>query len=499
MKFLGLRLCDHDSNVTYTDGTSVKYIKFERWHQVKHFGFGNFYSWLPELKHWNIDLSNLDAAAICIDAYRGHNLVVKDDLLFQERPKNTNILEFLRCPVYIVDHHYAHALSCWPLVNTSTIKTHFVFDGFGDLDKTFTVFSDNKYVTYGKRPEQESFGILLAMLGRKLCIDGHFSDVCGKVMGLKSYGNTDFNFIKEYEHLTLREIDKVFDIKAWLPYMCMDAFQNDRNRLASIHTWVEKKFEEFFLQYAKPEDRITFSGGVAQNTVINGKLKKLFPNLFIPPHSPDEGLSLGCVEFLRQKYEQPYFDTSGFPFWQDDQVPSSKASTSTINKVADLLAQNKIVGWYQGQGEVGPRALGHRSILMNAALPEGKDTINKKVKNREPYRPFGCSVLEENVSEYFDCNYSTPYMLHVVDVIKKDIPSVTHVDGTCRIQTVNSSNEEYYTLLNKFKDLTGIPLVLNTSLNIQGRPIAGSTKDAVELFKNTAMDAMCIGDELLIK
>ena len=157
MKFLGLRLCDHDSNITYTNGTSVKYIKFERWKQVKHFGFGNFYSWLSELKHWNIDLDGLDAAAICVDALRGHNLSTKDDLLYQERPKNANILEFLKCPVYIVDHHYAHALSCWPIVDTSTIKTHFVFDGFGDLDKTFTVFSNDKYIAYGKRPAQEYY------------------------------------------------------------------------------------------------------------------------------------------------------------------------------------------------------------------------------------------------------------------------------------------------------------------------------------------------------
>ena len=500
LKFLGLRLCDHDSNITYTDGQTVRYLKSERLHQVKHHGYGDFHSWVQDVKHWNIDFNNLDAAAICVDAYRGNNLIVKDDLIYQERPANSKILDFLKCPVYVVDHHYAHALSVWPVVDPSTIKTHFVFDGFGDLDKTFSVFADGKYVTYGKRPQQESFGILLATYGRKLLIDGHFSDVCGKVMGLKSYGAVNEAFLRDHDKLSLLEIDKIFNIQAWLPYMnTVHAFQNDRDRLASMHTWVEQKYEEFFLKYASPEDRITFTGGIAQNTVINGRLKKIFPNLFIPPHTPDEGLSLGCVEFLRQRYEQPHFDNSGFPFWQDDIAPTTQPTDTTIKRVAELLAQNKIVGWFQGKGEIGPRALGNRSILMNAAVTGGKNIINHKVKHREPYRPFGASVLEEHKGEFFDCNFSTPYMLHVVDVHNKVIPAVTHVDSTCRIQTVDQKHSIYYQLIDGFRYLTGLPLVLNTSLNIQGKPIASKSEDAITLFKESAMDALCIGNELFIK
>ena len=118
---------------------------------------------------------------------------------------------------------------------------------------------------------------------------------------------------------------------------------------------------------------------VALNTVINSKIKKKIPNLVIPPHTNDVGISLGCVELLRQQYEQEPFDNTGFPFWQDDEDPPNEPTDETIREVAENLANN-IVGWYQGHGEIGPRALGHRSILMNPCHPDGKDWINEKVE-----------------------------------------------------------------------------------------------------------------------
>ena len=203
---------------------------------------------------------------------------------------------------------------------------------------------------------------------------------------------------------------------------------------------------------------------------------------------------------MRQQYEQEPFDNTGFPFWQDDEAPPNEPTDETIREVAENLANNNIVGWYQGHGEIGPRALGHRSILMNPCHPDGKDWINEKVKNREWYRPFGASVLEEEVSNYFDWEGPSEYMLFVMDLLEPEkYPAIAHFDGTCRAQTVNESNGAYYKLIKEFQKITGIPMLLNTSLNKGGKPIAARKGDAYELFFNTNMDSLVYGNNIIYK
>ena len=181
---------------------------------------------------------------------------------------------------------------------------------------------------------------------------------------------------------------------------------------------------------------------------------------------------------------------------QDDEAPS-RPSTKTIKDTAEQLAQGKIVGWYQGHGEIGPRALGNRSILMNPFDPHGKDFINNKVKHREPFRPFGASVLENKVSRYFYWNGPSRYMLYVTDVLEPDrFPTITHADGTCRVNTVPPEQEDYYMLLQEYEKLTGVPVLLNTSLNNSGKPIAGRIADALELYYTTDLDTLVVGDEI---
>jgi carbamoyltransferase len=164
-----------------------------------------------------------------------------------------------------------------------------------------------------------------------------------------------------------------------------------------------------------------------------------------------------------------------------------------------MLAAGKIVGWHQGQGEIGPRALGNRSILMDPRIPSGKDIINNRVKHRETFRPFGASVLESHASTYFDINYRSPYMLHVVNVLDIGIPSVTHIDGTSRVQTVNQLHTSFYKLLTAFYELTGCAVLLNTSLNNNGKPIASTEEDSIEFFKSSNLDAICIGNRIYKK
>ena len=182
---------------------------------------------------------------------------------------------------------------------------------------------------------------------------------------------------------------------------------------------------------------------------------------------------------------------------QDDEAPEDEPDIWTTIEVAKLIADNKVVGWYQGHGEVGPRALGNRSILFNAANKDAKERVNK-IKQREWWRPFGASVTEEEASQFFDIPKSR-HMLFNSKVLYSGIPGVTHVDGTCRHQTVPSSDNPFYYLLEYVKLETDLPIVLNTSLNSRGKPICATIEQALDIFKTTEMDAICIGNKVYKK
>lgn len=267
----------------------------------------------------------------------------------------------------------------------------------------------------------------------------------------------------------------------------------------TAHKYTEDVFLKHFRSHIREGDVVGYSGGVAQNTIINKVLRDNFPNIVIPPHANDQGLSLGVIEYLRREYSLSPFSTDGFPFWQDDEsVP--RPSSETIRETAQRLANGEIVGWYQGHGEVGPRALGNRSVLMSPLSQDGKDIINSRVKHREWFRPFGASVIEEDVSKYFYWNGPSEYMLYVADVLEPDrFPAITHVDGTCRMQTVPKRHEDYYQLLKEFGKITGVPMLLNTSLNAGGKPIASRTSDALELYYKTDLDTLVLGNKVLSK
>jgi carbamoyltransferase len=491
MKFLGLRLCDHDSNISYSDGKKIKYFKSERKYQIKHHGYENFFDFLQDIKHWNIDYKKLDAICICADSWNLKEKVFGDTnyQLLKE-----NFLNISNCPIYFIEHHYAHKLSLWPLIETNKSETDYVFDGIGDFERTSTVFKKDVSLDYMTSPEEESIGRILCRIGKQIGLTGHDLDLSGKVMALMSYGNIDKSFVEQNKNYSLKDLKKIYDKTNWKN-------KNDFDWLTSTHYITENKFLEYFLKFSNRNDIITYSGGVAQNCVINYKLKNHFKNLIIPPHCNDDGLSLGCIELLRIIFNQENFNTDNFPYWQDDEEPNNIPNTETIEKISEFLAKGKIIGWYQGKGEIGPRALGNRSILLNPLIKNGKEILNEKIKKRETFRPYGASIIDNYTSDFFECDFLSEYMLYAVKIKNKDLfPSITHVDGTCRIQTVsNNKNEVYYNLLNSFFEKTGIPFLLNTSLNINGKPIASTMNDAIELFKNSDMDVLCLGNEIYKK
>lgn len=489
MKFIGLRLCDHDSSIAYFDGENIHYLMAERTHGIKHFGYNELSLWFEDVKHWGIVPSDIDA--ICVTMDQGHydSVHIEDPLLEQE----IYIPEFRQagftCPIYRIDHHYAHVLSSWTEVKDC--DSGVVIDALGDYGKSTSVFKDNELIFSTNR---FSLGSLLCDVGMNgfglsLRVPLDELDIPGKIMALKGYG--------VHEYAPKGDWDATALYNHWDISKHNGLTQESVDYFYEFHVETEEAFVNFFHSLNLPETFV-YAGGVALNTVINSRLRQEFPGMVTIPHCNDGGLTLGCLEYLRRKYELPYFDRSGFPYWVDDESPIEMPTKETITTTAELLASGKIVGWYQGNGEIGPRALGNRSILMDPTVRNGKDIINSKVKHREYYRPFGASVLVDKVSDYFDWEVPSPYMLYVMDTKDPEkYASIAHVDGTCRAQTVDSAdNKVYYDLIKTFGDLTGTYMVLNTSLNVGGKPICGTISEALRVLETTEMDVLVVGNTI---
>lgn len=495
MKLLGIKVGDHDSNFSFYDGSRVRYHKMERELQIKHYGSLDPLVWVPIIRRWGYEPDQLDA--ICVTSDEELYRESLDPTLSYHKLDCDNWFPGITCPVYRLDHHLAHALSIWPVTNDIP-KTSFVFDGDGDFGRCFSIFRGMELIHSKTMAETHSFGHILEHVGSILGVTGNRLDLSGKLMAMKSYGKINEEYLKLSEVFDLENIHRFADISMWETVTQTTFDESHLDYLATLHEFANIKFVEFFKRFASSDDIISFTGGVAQNSVLNGVIQREFPKCIIPPHASDDGLSLGCLEFLRRHYELDKFDASGFPYWQDDNYVEPP-SDATIDIIASELSKGKIVAWHQGYGEVGPRALGNRSILMDPRISDGKEKLNERVKHREWYRPFGCSVLSTHREEYFDMPYDSPYMLHVCRVRDDSIKSVTHIDNTCRVQTVDDRNISFYKLLKRFYQLTGCPLILNTSLNNNGSPIASSEKDSLELFNNSDIDILCVGNKVFIK
>lgn len=465
----------HDAAVCFIRAGQLHYLKIERFLQKKHFG--------AQDQMYTHFVNNF------------HKLLGDEFKFIDHRWKTS--------------HHYRHALSV-DFFEETPCDVHIVIDGSGD-EKWFSVYRQGKLIDSAHI--MDTGGSLGHGLSHMACSVGMRNtnnlDRPGKVMGLQSYGKLDYAWYEKLQKYNMYHIGEKDTTN-------LTSFIQNQNHLFSIshelsheakldllHTIHHRAGEivvDIFKKHVKPNEKVGYSGGVAQNVIWNTELKKQYPNLVIYPHSSDEGQIIGVFEYFRQENHLPknLFKFKNFPYSQSDESPSSEISQDSIYKVAKKLAEGKIVAWYQGHGEVGPRALGHRSILLDPRLPDGKNIINS-VKNREYYRPFGASVLEEDAKEYFDLDFPNPFMLYLGNVQKSNLPAITHVDNTCRAQTVAKSSHCFRKLLETFFDLTGCPVLLNTSLNQSGKPIAGWIKNAVNEFHNKPIDVLSVGDEIFEK
>ncbi len=508
MKLLSISMPHHDVNMSYYDGREVKYVKLERPKQEKRFNFQSLQDWKREAENiWNIDIAEIDDLVFTFDPSALPALLknhIKPEALHRlvlDKSKAERLAPLV-CTylgvknAWFISHHYSHALSTW-MLEAQVPDVHIVIDGLGD-GRPWSVYKQDKLVAAGNI-KNGSIGWGIREAGKLMDIKyGHYNDIAGKVMGLQSYGRVDPGYLAYLSRFSFEQIKDIWSVEHWYAYK-KDHLVGKLSHLdwvATVHLKMGEMIVEFFKHFAEKEDTISYSGGVAQNVIWNSMLRSYFPNLVIPPHSSDEGLSLGGIKWLGSLHGVPELAMPDFPYAQSDWgVPAP--SDKTIHMAAQWLAQGKIVGWYQGQGEIGPRALGNRSILMDPRIKRGTELINR-VKKRENYRPFGASVLKEHCDGYFE-GFADDFMLYTCKVKSDAFPAITHVDNTCRVQTVDDGNLVFKKLLTSFFEITGCPVLLNTSLNIAGKPIAAFPENAMQLFFDSEINAMVVGDEVYCK
>ena len=436
-----------------------------------------------------------------------------------------------------VGHHLSHAASTF-FASGFDEAAVLTLDRGGDfLSTTMGRGRDNKLFTDREVRNPDSLGEVYTAVTWWLGFLPNCDE--GKVMGLAPYGQD--RFAKDFRDLIRFTNDGSFEVNLeWFRYQLeggylsqkfLDAYGQPRQKKEAItkhHEDIAYAVQDLTeeaglhvtraLHAATGSTNLALSGGVALNSVMNARLlnETPFENLFIQAAAGDAGNALGAALYVwhhlmdrprEWKMTHPFLgpepsdadykhavETSGLSF-REVQDPAAEA--------ARLLADSKIVGFFEGRAEVGPRALGARSILADPRKAEMKDIVNARVKHREPFRPFAPAVLDEEGGKYFE-NYATnPFMLLVLPV-KKDkqaaIPAVTHVDGTGRLQSVTKDGFPYfYKLIEEFRNLTGVPVVLNTSFNVMGEPIVNSPEEAIHDFKETGMDALLVGPYLTEK
>jgi carbamoyltransferase len=434
---------------------------------------------------------------------------------------------------YFVDHHDSHAASAF-LVSPYDSAAILTVDLCGeDCTTLFAHGSGNRIKPLRRFFLPHSVGIFYAALTQFLGYRANSDEY--KVMGLASYGRPAF--AETFARMVRFDQGRLSNDSSWFAFHlgsdncyshrfvdtfgppCPDEHHVDAEPYRNLAASGQKLTEDLMEQMASwcraqtGEANLCLAGGVALNAVANGKLldKQIFQRIWVQPAASDAGCSIGIpFHIWHERLGRPRQFVMEHAYWgpayPESAIQQAIATHGLVARRVDdverqtaaLLAEGKVIGWYQGRMEWGPRALGNRSILADPRRADMKDAINSKVKFRELYRPFAPSVLEEDASRFFHVAGEAPFMTTVCrvrDDVKDVIPAVTHVDGTARIQTISRAhNPRYWALVDAFKSLTGVPVVLNTSFNVRGEPIVCTPDDAVRCFLKTDIDCLVLGD-----
>ena len=457
----------------------------------------------------------------------------------------------LKASFHNVEHHRAHMASTFfvsPYENAAVLSV----DGMGDFTSTmWGTGSGNKFNVSGAIHFPHSIGILYTAVSQWLGFSQYGDE--GKVMGLAPYGEP--HYVDELRRILRVQSDNTFEIdQTYLRYQAEGGTMSWAGGKPKIGRLYSDKFVKLFGDARQPNETLTsyhedvasslqviteeaefallvklsketgcdslcMAGGVALNSVFNGKVlpNTDFNEIFIQPAASDAGTALGVCYYIYHQilsFPRTYNMSHAFtgPQFSNGYVESAlrrhslEYSTLDVHvlakETAQLIAKGNVIGWFQGRMEWGPRALGNRSIIADPRYSSTQDLLNSRIKNRESFRPFAPAVLEEYVGDYFDQSYPDPFMLKVYGVLpekREIIPAVTHVDGSGRLQTVTSDTSlPYYELINAFYEHTSVPVVLNTSFN-ENEPIVCTPEEAIACFMRTKMDVLVIGNYIVKK
>jgi len=466
MIILGINETSHDASVSLIENGNILFAAHaERYSKVKN-------DWYINQKLINDAFNYGKPDQI---AYYEKPYLKKSRLLFGGSSDWKPKFDLLGIPRKNFKHHYSHAAAGYYTSNFDDAVI-VVIDAIGEWNtSTIWVGEGNKIKHIESINYPLSFGLFYSAFTKLVGLKPNEEEYI--FMGMAGYGDS-LKYLKEID-----DYFPVFDrqkynfhqgINDW-PYVIL---QQDRFDIAAAVQLVYENRLLEFMRYAKQQTKKTklvFMGGCALNCSANTKLWDMFEDIWIMPNPGDAGSSLGAAAALYGKHLD----------WQTPYLGYDLGGKYPVNKIITELIKNKVVAVATGRAEYGPRALGNRSILADPRDPNIKDKVNE-IKQREKFRPFAPVVMEEHASKWFDMNYASPYMQYTPKCLQPDIiPSVVHKDGTSRVQTVNEKQHPgLYAVLSNWYALTGVPVLLNTSLNIKGQPLLNDENDILE-WQNT--------------
>lgn len=451
----------------------------------------------------------------------------------------------IRAKFHQIEHHQTHIAAGY-LISPFEEAAVLSVDGMGDFTSTLTASATGcSWNELDRVYFPHSIGFLYTAITMYLGFP-HFGDEY-KVMGLAPYGEPEFadffrkliyprgntfrlnlDYFTHHKHgISMEWNDGAPVIQPYFSQKLIEGLGPARTKeepVSKRHENISKSLqvvtEEIILHLLRKlhlqtkTKNVCLTGGVAMNSVANGKITRETPfeNVYVPAGAADNGTSFGAAFYVWNRIlGQPRNFVQDHAYWgcesTDEECEAAAKAAETcyerldrkelVDRVTQMLVDGKVVGWFQGRMEFGARALGNRSLLADPRRTDMRDIINLKIKFREKFRPFAPSILEEHVGQWFEIDEPTPYMEKVFPIRPEKrslIPAVTHVDGSGRLQSVSRrTNPLYHQLISAFYDKTGIPIVLNTSLN-ENEPVVRTPSEAIACFKRTHMDALVIGN-----
>lgn len=521
---LGLNSNLHDGSAALVvNGKLVGALSMERLNRSKKHYKGNDEQLITHLlNQHNLDLDDITHVTFCDNVDHGNQNFLKiydeknqtiDDLgahhLFGDYNIYHTIINTKKIPSYHINHQLSHC--AYAFYTSDFNESHCLsMDASWFPHQTSMVAhgKENK-IKFNYHPHLRvgcAYGWFCEYIGL-----GNQIYKAGSLMGLASYGTPIKNAIDKWKYYTGSKIDTYWNEISSIINWNKESIKDGKEAM-DIAATIQNIFENEILDEVEEinntnfymmSDNICLSGGSFLNCNVNSKIAKI-KNVSVSPACGDDGLAIGSALYLTHhvlEYPRVNYTPAELAYLGGEYPIPNIGVEYNPQEVAKMLNEGKIIAWYQGRSEFGPRALGNRSLLANPTLSDMKDVLNHRIKKREWFRPFAPSVLVEKYQDWFDNKEPSPFMLFTSQVKKPElVPAITHVDNSARIQTVDKNdNPKYWELISEFKKLSGVPMVLNTSLNINGEPIVETPDDALRFLRETDCDGLVLGHRFIKK